>query len=96
MWTANTGGNKYGEPMYCGFAWVSIHKHNGIAITGNTKMGRAMKAVGVQQDHTRTFRIYDPANWHGQSMDVRQAGATAAAKVFERHGFEASMGGNAD
>ena len=23
-WNANTGGNEYGEPMYCGFAWVDV------------------------------------------------------------------------
>ena len=23
-WTSKTGGNEYGEPMYCGFAWVDV------------------------------------------------------------------------
>ena len=23
-WNASTGGNEYGEPMYCGFAWVDV------------------------------------------------------------------------
>ena len=30
-WTRQTGGNQYGEPMYCGFAWVTIvpeHRKN--------------------------------------------------------------------
>ena len=22
-WNEKTGGNEYGEPMYCGFAWVT-------------------------------------------------------------------------
>ena len=95
-WTAETGGNQYGEPMYCGYAWVYINKHNGIAIKGNTKLGRAMKAAGVEQDYTRAFRIHDPSGWGGQSMDVKQAGAQAAVKVFVSYGFEASAGGHAD
>ncbi len=23
-WNTQTGGNEYGEPMYCGFAWVDV------------------------------------------------------------------------
>ena len=23
-WNSKTGGNEYGEPMYCGFAWVDV------------------------------------------------------------------------
>jgi hypothetical protein len=95
-WTATTGGNQYGEPMYCGFAWVNIYKHNGQDIKGNTKVGRALKAAGVRQDYSRAFQIYNPAGWHGQSMDVKEAGASAAAKVLEAHGFTAYMGSRAD
>ena len=36
-WNASTGGNEYGEPMYCGFAWVNIYK-----IKGNTKLGLSL------------------------------------------------------
>jgi hypothetical protein len=95
-WTATTGGNQYGEPMYCGFAWVNIFEHDGKAITGNTKIGRALKAAGVRQDYSRAFQIWDPAGWHGQSMDVKVAGAEAAARVLEVHGFAARMGYRAD
>ena len=29
-WNAQTGGNEYGEPMYCGFAWVTVYpEHKG-------------------------------------------------------------------
>jgi hypothetical protein len=96
LWTKSTGGNQYGEPMYCGFAWVNIYEHNGKAIKGNTKVGRALKAAGVRQDYTRAFQIYNPAGWGGQSMDVKEAGAVAAARVLEQHGFTASMGSRAD
>ena len=90
-WTANTGGNEYGEPMYCGFAWVNIYK-----IKGNTKLGRAMKTAGYTKDYTGAYQIYNPAGYGGQSMDVKEAGARAAAKVFEQYGFTAYPGGRAD
>ena len=90
-WNASTGGNEYGEPMYCGFAWVNIYK-----IKGNTKLGRAMKQAGYEKDYTGAYQIYNPAGYGGQSMDVKEAGARAAAKVFEQYGFTAYPGGRAD
>tara|TARA_R110000868_G_scaffold286809_1_gene547247 strand:+ start:481 stop:885 length:405 start_codon:yes stop_codon:yes gene_type:complete len=90
-WNASTGGNDYGEPMYCGFAWVNIYK-----IKGNTKLGRAMKTAGYTKDYTGAYQIYNPAGYGGQSMDVKEAGARAAAKVFEQYGFTAYPGGRAD
>ena len=90
-WTAKTGGNQYGEPMYCGFAWVNIYD-----IKGNTKMGKALKAIGVRQDYTRAFQLYNPSDWAGQSMDVKEAGASAAAAVLKQYGFTAYMGSRAD
>jgi hypothetical protein len=90
-WNASTGGNQYGEPMYCGFAWVNIYK-----IKGNTKLGRAMKQAGYEKDYTGAYQIYNPAGYGGQSMDVKEAGARAAAKVFEQYGFTAYPGGRAD
>ena len=90
-WNASTGGNQYGEPMYCGFAWVNIYN-----IKGNTKLGRAMKQAGYTKDYTGAYQIYNPAGYGGQSMDVKEAGARAAAQVFENYGFTAYPGGRAD
>ena len=90
-WNASTGGNQYGEPMYCGFAWVNIY-----GVKGNTKLGRAMKQAGYTKDYTGAYQIYNPAGYGGQSMDVKEAGARAAAKVFEQYGFTAYPGGRAD
>jgi hypothetical protein len=77
--------------MYCGFAWVNIYK-----IKGNTKLGRAMKQAGYTKDYTGAYQIYNPAGYGGQSMDVKEAGARAAALVFEQYGFTAYAGGRAD
>ena len=90
-WNASTGGNQYGEPMYCGFAWVNIY-----GVKGNTKLGRAMKTAGYTKDYTGAYQIYNPAGYGGQSMDVKEAGARAAALVFEQYGFKAYMGSRAD
>jgi hypothetical protein len=90
-WTAKTGGNAYGEPVYCGFAWVNIYD-----IKGNTRAGKALAAAGVRQDYTRAFQLYNPSGWAGQSMDVKEAGARAAADVLTRYGFTAYAGSRAD
>ena len=90
-WNESTGGNQYGEPMYCGFAWTNIYN-----IKGNTRLGRAMKAAGYTKDYSGAYSIYNPAGYGGQSMDVKEAGARAAAKVFELYGFTAYMGSRAD
>ena len=90
-WNASTGGNQYGEPMYCGFAWVNIY-----GVKGNTKLGRAMKSAAYEKDYTGAYQIYNPAGYGGQSMDVKEHGARAAALVFEHYGFRAYMGSRAD
>ena len=90
-WNASTGGNQYGEPMYCGFAWVNIY-----GVKGNTKLGRAMKTAGYEKSYDGSLQIYNPAGYGGQSMDVKEQGARAAALVFEHYGFRAYMGSRAD
>jgi hypothetical protein len=75
----------------CGFAWVNIY-----GIKGNTKLGRAMKQAGVKQDYTKAFQIYNPSGVSVQNVDVKEAGAEAAAKVFESFGFKAYAGSRLD
>ena len=74
----------YGEQFYCGFAWVDIR-----GIKGNTKLGRAMKAAGYEQDYSRAFSIWNPSGLATQCMSTKEAGARAAAKVFSDAGFTA-------
>ena len=102
-WTRKTGGNQYGEPMYCGFAWVTVYPQ--FEHKGNTKLGKTerkeftavMAALGLKPDYTgKAYQLWNPSGWHGQSMDVKEAGATAAAKVLRKYGFTAYMGSRAD
>ena len=81
-----------GQDRYaCGFAWVNIH-----GIKGNTKMGRVLKEAGVRQDYTKSFQIWNPSDLNCQNVDTKEAGAEAAARVFQKYGFEAYAGSRLD
>ena len=90
-WNASTGGNQYGEPMYCGFAWVNIY-----GIKGNTKLGKRMKAAGLDKDYTGAYSIWNPSGLGTQCMSTKEEGAYAAAEVFRAYGFRCSAGSRAD
>ena len=90
-WVEKTGGNQYGEPMYCGFASTKIY-----GVRGNTKLGKAFKAAGIEKDYSGAYSIWNPSGWAGQSMDVKEVGAQACAQVFKNYGFRAYMGSRAD
>ena len=86
---------KHGESPMCGFAWVNIYRFQGKKITGNTKLGRLLKQLGIRQDYTRTFSQWD--NWYGgQSIDVKETGAQAFADVLTKYGFTAYAGSRLD
>ena len=82
---------QHGEHAYCGFAWTNIY-----GVKGNTKLGRAMKAAGYEQDYTRAFSIWNPSGLGTQCMSTKEAGARAAADVFKAAGFTAYAGSRAD
>jgi hypothetical protein len=81
-----------GRDQYaCGFAWVNIH-----GIKGNTKLGKALKEAGIRQNYTKAFSIWNPSGHPAQNVDVKEAGARAAAEVFRRYGFDAYAGSRLD
>jgi hypothetical protein len=81
-----------GRDQYaCGFAWVNIH-----GIKGNTKLGRKLKEAGIRQDYTKAFQIWNPSGHNAQNVDTKEAGAEAAAKVFQKYGFQAYAGSRLD
>ncbi len=81
-----------GRDQYaCGFAWTNIYK-----VKGNTKIGKMLKAAGVRQDYTKAFQLWNPAGYGCQNVDTLEAGAEAAAKVFQKYGFEAYAGSRLD
>ena len=82
---------QYGEQAYCGFAWVNIWD-----IKGNTKLGKRMKQAGFEKDYTGAYSIWNPSGLGTQCMSTKEAGASAAAKVFKAAGFKCSAGSRAD
>jgi hypothetical protein len=75
----------------CGFAWVDI-----FGVKGNTRLGKAFKAAGVRKSYTGSYQIWNPAGLGVQNIDTLEAGAEAAAKVFEKYGFRAYAGSRLD
>jgi|TARA_B100000941_G_scaffold284477_1_gene255286 hypothetical protein len=90
-WNEKTGGNEYGEPMYCGFAWVELPD-----MKLSTKLGKAFQSVGFKKSWSRGLTMWDPAEHRGQSMDCKEVGAQAYAEVLRKYGVKAYMGSRAD
>lgn len=87
------GGDRYA----CGFAWVTIYPEH----KGNTTAGRAerkvIEAMGFRKDHTgKAYEYWNPSKWGGQNVDVKEAGARAAADVLRKYGFKAYAGSRLD
>ena len=63
-WNEKTGGNQYGEPMYCGFAWGDVN----VGRT-NSKEAKALATVGFKKSYrAKTMTMWDPAKHNGQSI----------------------------
>ena len=88
--------NEHGEGYPCGFAWVNIYTFDEKKIRGNSKLGKALKSLGVEQNYERTFQIWNPSGLGTQSVDAKEAGARAAAEVFNKYGFNAYSGSRLD
>jgi len=81
-----------GRDQYaCGFAWVEIFDHNGKKIRANSKLGKAMIAAGLRkQDYgSKAWQLWNPSRYGCQNVDTLEAGADAAAQVFQAAGFAA-------
>jgi hypothetical protein len=94
---AQAAAQEYSQTQYggqdggaCGFAWVEVYPQ----FKGNTRLGKAeravLKAMGFRPDWTgKAFQVWDPAKWPGQGIDIKEAGAVAAATVLKKYGFKA-------
>ena len=81
-----------GQDQYsCGFAWTDI-----LGVKGNTRLGKMLKAAGVKQNYSKAFSIWNPSGLGVQNIDTKEAGAEAAARVFEKYGFSAYAGSRLD
>lgn len=80
----------------CGFAWVNIYEYNGKKLDGRSKMGKMMKAAGIEQDWSKAFNVWNPSRMPVQNIDTLEAGARAFAEVFKAAGFTAYAGSRLD
>jgi len=78
-----------GGSCSCGFSWVVIRDDEGKSIRGNTKLGKALKAAGINKAWDKNFQIWNPSNFPSQNIDTLEAGSRAAAEVFCKYGFKA-------
>lgn len=78
----------------CGFAWTIITKYNGVAIKGNTKIGRLLKKVGITQNYYREFEVWDRNST--QNVGAKLAYQEAFAKHLRDNGFNAYAGSRLD
>ena len=81
---------QHGEPMYCGFAWVHVSEK------ASTKLGRALKTVGFKPAYGGGLQLWNPGGSFTQSMDIKETGAAAYAKVLQDAGINAYMESRAD
>ena len=90
-WKAKTGGNQYGEPMYCGFAWVNI-------APGTSKFARDLKKAGVVRGRSYYggVDVWNPGGIPTQSMDIKEACADTYVKVLGTYGIRATAMSRAD
>ena len=85
------------DQLACGFAWVDIYEYDGKKIRANSKLGKALAANGIEKsDYKKCFDLWNPCGIYTQSIDIKEAGAEAYAKVLRNHGFEAWCGSRLD
>jgi hypothetical protein len=66
----------------CGFAWIKIRD-----IKGSSKLGKALMLAGFKKSWDRGMDIWNPSNSNVQNMDVKMAGAMAAAELLSSYGI---------
>lgn len=83
---------RYGEALYCGFAWVDVF----VART-NSKEAKELIKIGFKKSwRAKCLNLWRPGGYNGQSMDIKEAGASAYAEVLSKYGFRAYCGSRAD
>ena len=91
-WREKNDSPGFGEPAYCGFAWVTLY---GVKLS--TKVGKEFKKIGFRRAWDGDgLQLWNPGGYGGQSMDLKEVGAKAYAQVLQNYGFEAYASSRAD
>ena len=88
---------KHGEPMYCGFANVSIHPARGRFVSFMKKAD--IGSNGYKGGWRISYYDIMPKDheYRGtQSMDIKEEGCSAFADALKKYGIEAYMESRAD
>ncbi len=81
-----------GRDQYaCGFAWVDVY-----GVRSNSKLGKALQAVGFRKSYTKTLQLWNPSQFGCQNIDTLEHGAIAYAQVLASYGIRASAGSRLD
>jgi hypothetical protein len=70
---------KHGDWDCCGFAWVHA------SVKGNTKVGKAFKAVGFTKAYGGGYQLWNPSGSSTQSLSAKEAGTDAYVKVIRQY-----------
>lgn len=68
----------YGDSYPCGFAWVQSF------VKGNTKEGKALKAVGFKKSYTGGYTLWNPSGTMVQNMYIKEGACKKYAEIFEK------------
>jgi hypothetical protein len=80
----------HGEPLYCGFAWVTVRP-------GNCNLANFLKKKNLgRTGYYGGVEVWNPGKSNTQSMDIKEVGARAFADVLQKYGFKATPGSRAD
>ena len=81
---------RYGEPMYCGFAWAEISN-------GRSPFVNWCRKNNVGRKHwSKGWCIWNPTGNGTQSMDLKEVGTSAFVEVLRNHGIDAWACSRAD
>jgi hypothetical protein len=82
---------QYGEPYYCGFAWVKL------IMDGRKPATKELVKAGIaEKGWNGGYIVWNPANNGTQSMDVKERGAQAYARTMQSFGIKAYAQSRAD
>ena len=78
------------DQFACGFAWVNV------PVKASTKLGRKLAELGFRKSYRGGLELWNPSGFGCQNIDTLEAGASAYAAVFTRHGIECYAGSRLD
>ena len=95
---AHTGPGPVDHVGACGFAWVRLPKAQGPFVTWLKKAAKG--AVDSRAFGERAWDVgwefWNPGDYRGQRIDIKEAGAAAFAAVLKKHGIACYTGSRLD